>query len=103
MSTIIKSAPVTSTCGLAARLPPNTITVNKVIELDERALEDVNVGIRLNGYDKEVVRELSSDTCTVIVTDRCIRPDSRIMLWEVMSAVLNLGGCRTKQASQLCW
>ena len=25
----------------------NTITINKVIELDERALEDVNVGIRL--------------------------------------------------------
>ena len=25
----------------------NTITMNKVIELDERAIEDINVGIRL--------------------------------------------------------
>jgi len=49
MSTIVKSALIASTLWSGCTITPNrnTITLNKVIELDERALEDVNVGIRL--------------------------------------------------------
>jgi len=30
----------------------NVLTMNKTIELDERALRNINVGLGLNGYDK---------------------------------------------------
>lgn len=49
MDTIVKSALIASTLWSGCTIVPNknTITMNKTIELDERAIEDVNVGIRL--------------------------------------------------------
>lgn len=49
MSTIVKLTLVASVLWSGCTIVPskNTFTMNKTIELDERALEDVNVGIRL--------------------------------------------------------